>query len=86
MNVVSLRMQQIGQSVFSAIDRANCDWREEYRVALAILESAFERVPAEGREFLLEKFTQEDLPRVVGLRGCAFHRGAPLPLNVSAVN
>ena len=73
------RLGVVLQDVFTVVDRADCDWRDEYLLAIGLLENAFERVPESGREFLLEKLTQEDLPNMVGIRSAAFHRGvAPI--------
>jgi hypothetical protein len=59
---VQTRVANIAQTLWNVIDHNNCSWEEEYQIAIAMLGDAFERVPKEARQFITEKFIEQDLP------------------------
>jgi len=63
------RMWDIADAVYSTVDNLGCNWREEYSLGLALLDSAFDRAPAECKAFLMEKLIREELPAIGKERG-----------------
>jgi hypothetical protein len=77
-------MWHVIDAVYTAVDNQDCNWREEYEAALALLDSALDRAPAGAREFLLEKLTHEDLPKIARYRGVPFRNQFSSPIGIGA--